>query len=51
MERSELTSRFARLTTAHITDGDSPTCLAARTNGPELTFRDHLKAVGGAIEV
>jgi regulator of RNase E activity RraA len=28
-----------------------PDYLAARGSNPELTFRDHLKAVGGAIEV
>jgi 4-hydroxy-4-methyl-2-oxoglutarate aldolase len=43
---------------ARVTDGDSLRAqmkfadyLAARELDPSLTFRDHLRAVGGAIEV
>ena len=40
--------RFADLTTAHLADA----CLrAARSTNPELTFREHLRAVGGEVEV
>jgi 4-hydroxy-4-methyl-2-oxoglutarate aldolase len=47
-----------RAQAVRITAGDSlrgqvhfSEYLAARATNPDLTFRDHLKAVGGAIEV